>query len=258
MEKTAKVTPINGKRKKNNVCEEAPADLIVNNKRAVTFMCTPDNLGELAMGYLLSRGIIREVDDILSLAACDDRRKVVVKIRQELTGEHFGLSNILTTGCGSGVVLPEYFSRSQVKSSLAFSLQHIKAMAAKMIKQAVLYKETGGVHCAALGGALDLVVIREDVGRHNAVDKVLGKSLYLGLNLSNHLLITTGRISSDMILKAIATGIPMVVSKSIPTTMALQLAGRMGVTIIGRISAINPEIYTCSHRVLLSGECREI
>lgn len=236
--------------KKKNICEEAPVELLVNNKKVATFMCTPRDLNELAVGYLFGRGLIKSVDDVQVLSACDDLRKILVRTATPLTEESIGLPSVLSSGCGSGVVFHEELLKKEVKSDLVVSLDRLKQMAREMFDGAVIYKETGGMHCAALAGENGIVALREDVGRHNAVDKVLGKGLFLGVDFSRHLVITTGRLSSDMLLKAVVAGVPLVVSRSIPTSLGLEIAERMGVTVVGRIAGHSPEVYTHAQRVL--------
>jgi FdhD protein len=140
-----------------------------------------------------------------------------------------------------------------------------------MFSRALMYRETGGMHCAAL--AVDLssraasspaakaqseeapegtsyFVVREDVGRHNAVDKVLGRAFMHGVDFSASCILTSGRIAADMILKAVAAKVPVVVSRSIPTTTAFEIAEKAGVTVVGRIGSEQPLVYCGSVRIL--------
>lgn len=240
---------------KVNICEEAPVDLILNGKKLVTFMCTPENLNELAVGYLYSRGLISNVDDIQILAACDDMRKINVKTANEYKEEEYGLAQVLTSGCGSGTVFTEEFLNAEENNSqYSISIDALKSLSTEMFSRAVLYKKMGGMHCACLADENGVLALREDVGRHNAVDKVIGKGLFLELEFSKTVIMTTGRISSDMILKAVAAGFPIVVSRSIPSSLALEIAGRMGITVVGRIAASQPIIYTHPQRIITNAE----
>ncbi len=213
-------------------------------------MCTPNHLNELAIGYLFCKGFIADLEDIMLLAACDDMRMINVRTRGELTEEQYGLGGILASGCGSDTLLPEKLTGLKNKSKFKISVERIRFLTKEMFAQATLYQETGGTHSACLAGDEGLVVCREDVGRHNAVDKAIGKGLVLGLDLSEHIIITTGRLSSDMVLKAAAAGIPLVASRSIPTTLALEISERVGLTIVGRAAGSKPQIYTHPHRVI--------
>jgi FdhD protein len=140
-----------------------------------------------------------------------------------------------------------------------------------MFSRADMYRETGGMHCAAL--AVDLAcrpasgpaasvqaedapegssyfVVREDVGRHNAVDKVLGRAFMDGVDFSASCILTSGRIAADMILKAVAAKVPVVVSRSIPTTTAFEIAEKANITVVGRIGSDQPIVYCGSVRIL--------
>ena len=121
-----------------------------------------------------------------------------------------------------------------------------------MFSNAELYKNHGGVHCAALSDNNKILALMEDVGRHNAVDKVIGKGVLQGTVFSDSIIFTTGRISTDMVLKAVNAGIPIVVSRSIPTTMAYEIAEKLGITIVGRILSKQPALYTHEERILIS------
>lgn len=233
------------------VCEESPVDLLVNRKKLVTFMCTPQHLNELGIGYLFSRGLIRQVADVYTLAACDDLRKVYVSVADQIPEEDYGLASVLTSGCGSDSVLSEEFRAMQpIATSFRVSLGRLQELARGMFEKAELYKETGGVHCAALTDDAELLVVREDVGRHNAIDKVVGKGLFLGVDFAQTMLLTTGRISSDMVLKAVAAQIPVVASRSIPSTLALEIAEQSGITVIGRMAAKEPVVYSHPGRII--------
>lgn len=239
------------KTSKINICEEAPVELYLNGKKLVTFMCTPQNLNELAMGHLLSRNLIKNINEVYSLSACDEMKEIYVTTANTPTDNDYSLSGVLSSGCGSGSVFKEeFFKKETNKSKLNINLHKLKDLAIEMFSNATMYKELGGMHCASLVYNNEMVVLREDVGRHNAIDKVIGKGVFLDLDFNNAILMTTGRISSDMILKAIGANIPMVVSRSIPSNLALDMANNLGITIVGRIVSSEPIIYTYNNRIV--------
>jgi len=132
-----------------------------------------------------------------------------------------------------------------------------------MFKAAVMYRDTGGMHCAALAlpagasapagptAGARYFVVREDVGRHNAMDKILGRAFMDRVDFSSACALTSGRIAADMILKAVAAGVPVVVSRSIPTTTAFEIAEAAGVTVVGRVGDAEPIVYTHPERIRL-------
>lgn len=234
-----------------NLCEEAPVELIVNGKKYLTFMCTPLNLKELAAGHLYSSGLIKSVNDINTLAACEDLRKISVQIVKDIDDGGLQLNNVLASSCGSGSYYNERLLETPInESSYKVSLSKLKELSIEMFSKAELYKQHGGVHCAVLSDGNKILALFEDVGRHNAVDKVIGKGVFLGVDFKSSIIMTTGRISTDMILKAVNSGTPIVASRSIPTTMAYEIADKLGITIAGRIQSKEPVIYTHAERIL--------
>lgn len=233
------------------ICEEAPVELVVNDKKLLTFMCTPMNLKELATGYLFSSGLISSLEEVYALAACDDLRKVFVTLGKDISSEGLQLNTVLASSCGSGAhFTQELYKRPKNKSQHTTTLEAVTELSAEMLSKAELYKKHGGIHCAALVFDGELVAISEDVGRHNAVDKVIGRGAFLAADYSNAMIISTGRVSTDMVLKAINTGVPIVATRSIPTSLALELAEEMGITIIGRAASGRPVLYSHQYRVL--------
>ncbi|WP_312815383.1 formate dehydrogenase accessory sulfurtransferase FdhD [Sedimentibacter sp.] len=237
---------------KVNICEEEPVQLLLNGKDLVTFMCTPNELKELAMGHLLSRGIIKSVKDITSLGACKDMKMIFATSSIEVDFGGIELNTVLSSGCGSGVKFNESIAKlPKIESDFHISIEKVKKIAIEMFSKANMYRKYGGMHCAALSDGREILALSEDVGRHNAVDKVLGKGILKEVNFSSTMLMTTGRISTDMILKAANVACPFVVSRSIPTTSALELANNLGITVIGRINSSNPIVYMYEERIAI-------
>ena len=238
--------------KKVNICEEEPVEFLLNGKNLVTFMCTPNDLKELAIGHLFSRGIINNVKDITSLGACKDMKMIFATSSFEVDFNGIELSTVLSSGCGSGVKFNESISKlPKIESDFHISIEEVKKLAIEMFSKAMMYKRYGGMHCAALSDVREIIALCEDVGRHNAVDKVIGKGMLKEVNFRHTMLMTTGRISTDMILKAANVACPFVVSRSIPTTSALELANNLGITVIGRIASSNPIVYMYEERIAM-------
>lgn len=238
--------------KKVNICEEEPVEFLLNGKNLVTFMCTPNELKELAIGHLFSRGIINNIKDITSLGACKDMKMIFATSSFEVDFNGIELNTVLSSGCGSGVKFNESISKlPKIESDFHISIEEVKKLAIEMFTKAMMYKRYGGMHCAALSDGREIIALCEDVGRHNAVDKVIGKGLLKEVNFKNTMLMTTGRISTDMVLKAANVACPFVVSRSIPTTSALELANNLGITVIGRIASSNPIVYMYEERIAM-------
>ena len=204
--------------------EQAVA-LEANGASIATLMCTPRDLDVLAIGNLLTGGIIASIDDVESVSVAPDNSRIVVR-------------------CASGVVprKPGVPPRPLPRGE-AFPMESLRAWAAEMFARAAIYQQTGGVHCAALADRDGVRCVYEDVGRHNAIDKAIGRGLVDRLDFSRCCLISSGRIAAEMAAKAIAAGIPVFVSRSIPTTAAYELAARQGLAMIGRIGSPSPVVY---------------
>ena len=230
------------------VAKEQAVELIVDGLSLVTFMCTPHDLKELALGHLWGRQIIDSLRDVHTMGVCDDMSVIAVSLSGVLPGD-LGPGGFLTSACGSGGYLDEEsLPRDRVSSVLSISGDFLRKCFRDMYRAARQYRKGGGIHSAALIDHTGVLDVREDVGRHNAVDKTLGFCLISGHDPAECGLITTGRLSSDMVLKALATGIGLVATRSIPTSLAVEIAEATGMTLIGRGQRSRPYVYCGVHR----------
>lgn len=250
---------------------ETPVELSANGKRVAVLMCTPTQLEDLAAGHLFTRGMLKDPARVLTIGACVDLRVASIVAPGAIGEDRLGLSTVIASGCGSGSVIADTATLGEIPEGYTISLARLKAWSRVMFSRALLYRETGGMHCAAL--AVDRTgkpasgpaasaqaeaspegssyfVVREDVGRHNAVDKVLGRAFMDGVDFSASCILTSGRIAADMILKAVAARVPVVVSRSIPTTTAYEIAEKAGITVVGRIGSEHPIVFCGSVRIL--------
>jgi FdhD protein len=203
--------------------------LEVNGAGVATLMCTPRDLDVLALGHLLTSGVISSPDEVLDLVISPDNTRVSVR-------------------CPSGRA-PRSRPLPKLPRGETFALASISGWAGEMFDRAAIRKETGGMHSAALADRGGLLFVYEDVGRHNAVDKVAGRGLRDRVDFSRCCLICSGRIAVEMAAKTIAAGIPIFASRSIPTTAAYGIAVEKGLTMIGRCSSPSPVVYTMRERV---------
>lgn len=242
---------MNGPRPDLPLAPEYPVELTVNGTRAAAFFCTPEHLDEMAAGNLFTRGSLLDPDQIRTLGACQDLRVVSVTTRSPLGEETLGLSRVIASGCGAGLEFSEVFRNAPaLEEGFTVELSTLQARARAMFEAAVLYRRTGGMHCACLAGWDGRICVREDVGRHNAVDKVIGRGFLDRWDFPTCCLLTSGRIAADMILKAAAAKITVVVSRSIPTTTAYEIARIRGITVVGRIESKDPILYTRPERII--------
>ena len=223
------------------VVREQPLTIYVNGVRFVTLLCSPMQLEALVVGYLWMEKIIQEADDIVTLGVTpvDGRADVTLRTAVELPTER-----ILTSGCGGGITFRiDHRLFPPVRSRLRVPAAVIWPRMKDLFAAGVHYRESRGIHGAALADASGLVVMAEDVGRHNAVDKVKGEALRAGTPTEDLMLLSTGRVSSEMLLKAARMGVPLVASRTSPTEMAVRLAEQLNVTVCGYVRPDGLNVY---------------
>jgi FdhD protein len=223
------------------VVREQPLSVYVNGEKFLTLLCSPMDLEALVVGYLWMEKVIADAAAItgLTVSPVDGRADVTLAHPVTLPTER-----ILTSGCGGGItfridhrLFPRLTSRLRVRP---------EALAARMkdlYGAAVHYQRSRGIHGAALTDGARLLLVAEDVGRHNAVDKVKGEALLRGLPTEDLILLSTGRVSSEMLLKAARMGVPVVASRTSPTEMAVALAEQLGVTVCGYVRPDGLNVY---------------
>ena len=235
------------------VASELPVMLLVNNEPLVTLLCTPSELQELAVGFLLSEGILRKKSSIKKLEV--DDRKLTVRI--ELTDLPADFNKMfekrtISSGCGKGITFTSYNAetdRKLIVQDHVISLDDIKRLLAGFRTISKLYLETGGVHSAALSDGKDLLFFSEDIGRHNAVDKLIGKAFLQSVPVENKILLTSGRVTSEITTKAGRNRFPILISRAAPSCMAVSYAEDMGITLVGFARGDRMNIYTWPKRI---------
>jgi len=239
---------------KNVVAREFPLTIILDNQELVTMLCTPKDLKYLAIGFLSSEGLIQNKEGIKKIIL--DERRGVVRVETDgdkLEAADFVFKRLITSGCGSGASFyraADTVNQEKVKSEMRVSAIDIFTQARGFQQSSQIYRETHGVHSAALCDSKDILIFAEDIGRHNAIDKIFGRCILEDIPTDNRMVISSGRISSEVILKIARRNIPIVISKSTPTDLAVDLAARLGVTLIGFVRGKKMNVYTESWRVI--------
>jgi FdhD protein len=235
------------------VAKEAPLTIMLNNQELVTLLCSPADLKYLAIGFLSSEGLLRSKNEIKRITV-DDRRGIV---RVETEGDEEPARDALfkrfiTSGCGRGA---SFYSSAdaqvqrKVESKIELSTLRVMALVKEFQHRSQIYRTTGGVHSAALCDTGNIIVFSEDIGRHNAVDKIFGECLLNDIATDDRIIITSGRISSEIVLKIARRNVPIIVSKSAPTNLGVKLADNLGVTLIGFVRGKRMNVYTHSERI---------
>jgi len=230
-----------------HVPSEKEITLYVNRQELVTILCTPTKLNFLVLGFLYAEGIISGMGDVLSMRVCDEESEVDVM----LSNSEYHLptqKRTLTSGCGGGATFTTEGQRvdSDVVVTPGAVLSQMKQL---LQEQMALYQLSGGVHASALSDTKNLLVVAEDIGRHNTLDKIQGECLMRGISTKDRLLLSTGRVSSEMLLKAARMQAPVVVSRHSPTGRAVSLARDLGIALVGYARGNRLSVYSHPERL---------
>ncbi len=227
--------------------EETPVWLEVNGAPVVTWMCTPDQLDELVVGWLFGEGYIDGMGDIQRMRPCTRELGFWVDIEAERVAavERSGRRRVLASGCGSVTQFLGSLAAVPRRSGAIPRLDtpQLRGLFKAMFGRGSRYKETGGVHAAALTDGESLLYHAEDIGRHNAVDKVLGAAIQDGKRPDDLVLLVTGRISGELAYKAARANIAVIATPSVPSTVAVEIARASGMTLIGRAVSGQPQLH---------------
>ena len=236
----------------DNLVEEVPLTIIAHDKELATFLCTPTDIEDLVRGFLLTSGLITRLSDIKQINLDQKRWTAYVELNKETIVEGMIFKRVYTSGCGKGTLFYNAFDlieRCRIKSSLKVTNTWIYALMMDFQKRSKLFLETGGAHSAAVADRKGILVFKEDIGRHNAIDKIVGYCLLKKLSLKNKILITSGRISSEVLLKSQKCKFPIIVSKGAPTNHAVKLANDMNITLVGFVRGKSMNVYSSKERI---------
>jgi len=233
------------------VVREAPISLYVNGSEWVTFLCTPLDLNQLVVGFLHSEGVISSPADIAMLRVCDGvEGEVHVQL---LNPVELPSRRVLTSGCGGGITFAELAARREsITSNQCITPTQVVKLMTWLYQEAEIHNQAGGAHASALSDGERLLMVIEDVGRHNTLDKILGRCLLTGQETGDHILLTTGRVSTEMLNKAAHMRVPIVISRTSPTDLAVNLAQAWEITLIGYVRGRSFNVYTGEWRITCS------
>ena len=233
------------------VVVESNLSIVLNNQELVTLLCSPEKLEFLAVGFLCSEGLITTKEDIRDIVL--DEKKVVVAVTTREPRKFAG--NILSrrligSSGGKGVSQNTELQQGVRKNSrIVLSCHEVFTLVDNFIGRSDIYKSTGGVHSAALCTTQKIILFSEDIGRHNAIDKIFGECLLVDIPIEKRMLLTTGRVSSEIVLKVAKRNIPILISKSAPTTVGVKLAHDLGITLIGFVRGNKLNVYSHAWRM---------
>ena len=228
---------------------ETPVSLTVNGQVWLTFMCTPVNLEAMSVGFLYNEGMIESMEEVEDVRVCEHGDNVDVWLSHAVEQPQ---SWRRTSGCTGGVTAVDVLARVDV--SLDRDLpkvlpEAIGQLVESLFQSQSLYRETGGVHTSGLSNGEKIVLVAEDIGRHNTLDKIAGLCLINHIWPETRILITTGRISSEMLQKAARLKAPILISRTSPSSLSIEMAEHYGITLVGYARRDRFNVYSNSQRI---------
>lgn len=239
----------------DTIVREIPITIYFNKEEVVTILCTPSHVRELTVGFLVSEGFVRNMDDIYVLGHhCEEN---VVRVQGRPRPGHVKTMNrrAMSSCCGKSRVSFNFENDASLvrvqESTTRISLDEAMFFANYLEHNSPLFKDTGGIHNGGVGRAGEVRYVCYDIGRHNVLDKILGRAHLQNLDLSDHILFFSGRVSSEILLKVAKMKIPVLVARSAPTDLAINLAEDLNITLVGFARGDRLNIYTCPERIKL-------
>ncbi|MGL5348523.1 MAG: formate dehydrogenase accessory sulfurtransferase FdhD [Peptostreptococcaceae bacterium] len=221
--------------------------LFLDKEQYITLMCTPKSLKELAIGFLHSESIIEKIEDINIITVCEDKGYVDIELNnREFLDKKNNKKRIVTSGCGKGSIYYEELDKLTLNKGYKnndINYDLIPNIMSQFNKKSDLFEATGGVHSVALSDLNQIIFFEEDIGRHNALDKIIGRCLQNNINIDNKVVLTSGRITSEIVLKCAKININCIISRSAATNVAIDLANILNIKLIGFARAKKMNIY---------------
>lgn len=233
------------------VVREVQLGIFVNGSELVRIACSPVDLKELAAGYAISEGLLKEYDDLLEIEQRSNH-EVWLDLKGEVSLTKEAGQPIVNTCMGRGQLSPDQVTDRKTPSindEYVFQASKLLELIAELDDKALTFKKTGGVHSAGLGGDEGLLARYEDIGRHNAVDKAFGYAFLNRIPLHDKCLVLSGRIAGEILMKASNSGVSLILSRSAPTLRTVELADWLGMTIVGFARGERFNVYTHPQRI---------
>ena len=243
------------------VVMERPLTLFLNGREIVTMMTIGDHPDYLAVGYLLNQNMLRPEDRVTGIDYDDELETVVVRTDRETDFEDKLNKKTLTSGCAQGTVfgdLMEKFEEVRLDPAAVLRTSWLYALTRKINTAPSLYLAAGAIHGCVLCEEDRPLLYMEDVGRHNAIDKIAGYMHLNHISPAGKIFYTTGRLTSEMVIKTVQMGIPILISRSGFTAWGVDLARQAGLTLIGRAKGRRFVALSGSDRIVFDGDLRAV
>lgn len=237
----------------DQVAVEAPVTIYLNGSELVTLLCTPEKIDRLALGFLRSEGMLTSIEELDTIRVQEKEGFVEVDLKNKthLAEKLYG-KRTLTSGCGKGTVffnVLDSLRSKPLEGKLEIKSDSILVLMKSLQEKAKVFKNTGGVHSAALADQEQIIYFYEDIGRHNAIDKIIGDCLLDGTVIDDKLIISSGRLSSEILLKAAKLKIQILVSRAAPTSLCIELAEKLNITLVGFVRGRRLNVYSHAWRI---------
>ncbi|OPY38462.1 MAG: formate dehydrogenase accessory protein [Methanoregula sp. PtaU1.Bin051] len=228
----------------HEVIEEIPYALFINGRHAMTAMMSPVRLEDFVTGYLFTEQIIKKPEEIESIRIEKNRISVITKNLFKVVGP----KKTILSGCGGSTSYIDTEKLPKIRSDLTITAQMIRDRTKEGL-ESDLHVKTGGIHVVVLADKEGIITCAEDIGRHNAMDRVIGYGLGNGTDFSKTFVICSGRISSEMARKCLTANIPIMISRGATTTLAIDIAKRTGLTVVAFARSMKMMVYTNPERI---------
>ena len=237
----------------DSLIREIKLEIVVNSKRIGALMSTPVDQEALSVGYLMSEGIISSVEDIKEIKIENDGMRVEVQAKtNEESIKRLDSEGVIISGCGKSMTAnidPDSIEAKVIKNDIKLDANLLFEEMSQFYTECPLYEQTGCVHTAKLYIDKDTYFIGEDIAQHNTIDKAIGKALLAGKEIKNSFLMVSGRLSSEMVAKAIMHQIPILASRTATTCLGFKIAEKFNLTLLGFVRGKGMNIYTKPERI---------
>jgi FdhD protein len=234
------------------IIRETPVSLTINGEVWLTFMCTPVDLESLAVGFLFNEGLVKSLHEIVDVRVCPTQDNIDVWTHAALRKPDQWRR---TSGCTGGITSVDSGAKQPAlmipvnRNGGILQAEQVNDLISDLFKVQELYRQSGGVHTSSLTDGEGNFITAEDIGRHNTLDKIAGRCLMENIQLKHRIILTTGRISSEMLQKSAMLGAAVVISRTSPSNLSISLAKQFGITLIGYARRNRFNIYTHPERI---------
>jgi len=234
---------------------EVPLTIFLNGREVVTLLCTGKYPRHLAVGFLKSDALLSDPSQLLDVDVRDEDGRITAKVTvsHDPFAEGRTIQRSITSGCGKGTNFDRNvatISKRRVTSGLRVTPAQILALAGELKHRSTLYGRTRGCHNSSLCTPQEMLLFREDIGRHNAIDMIVGECFLSGVRTEDKMIVSTGRVASEILLKTVRIGVSVLASTAVATSFSVELARTIGMTLIGNIKADSFWVYNDPGRII--------